>query len=137
MVAHARKTIINAAVTQIDANTADLTVSDVALDHTKVADGDYPIVRVERGTTNYNNFITVTQEGVLTIKVKVMAKAVTTDDQMDDFEQAIIDAINTDSTLGGTCISCFVLNSDPPDLDVANNYKYTIIRFAATYWKDA
>lgn len=137
MVAHARKTIINAAVTQIDTNTTGLTVSDVALDHTKVADGSYPIVRVGRGQTNYNNFITVTQEGILTITVKVMAKAVTTDDQMDDFEQAIIDAINTDSTLGATCISCFVMNSDPPDLDTANNYKYTIIRFAARYWKDA
>ena len=135
MVAHTRKAIINAMVTQID-TVAGLTVSDVTLDHTKAADGTFPIVRVERGSTDYNNYITVTQEAVLTIKVKLMAKAVTTDDQMDDYEQAIIAAINTDSTLGGTCISCFVMNSDPPDFNEANNYKYTILRFAATYWKD-
>lgn len=137
MVAHLRKTIINAVVTQIDANTTGLTVSDVPLDHTKVPDGAYPIVRVTRGRTTYNNFITATQEGFLTVDVRVMAKAVTTDDQMDDYEQDIIDAINTDSTLGETCLSCFVMGSDPPDLDESNNYKYTIIQFAARYWKDS
>lgn len=140
---HAWKTIQDAAValvqTLITAGTINVaSVDDTPFDRSKAADGTYPICRITRGLTTFPQlYITGTEEIHTDMLFTIVAKAVdTTDDQMFDICDKIVDTINGAITISGTAVAAYPMSISVPELVEDTNYKALRMVYSVQSWRD-
>lgn len=137
MTSMARKTIIDALVTQIDTEVdAFNLVADEATHREELSPENFPVAKIKEGPTTPGGFVTKTEQLFLQVAVKILCDVDSEDDDLRDMVEATIDAVNTDTTLNGTCIVCNFNSVDEPQFWPLSSYKTTDVFFDIHYWRD-
>ena len=115
MVAQQRKTIIDALVTQLETDVTDFgLVTDKVLHSATIPTDKYPACIIFEGGDRKRNNVTSSQDFILDVAIRILTKDEDQDDISRDLMEAVVDSINGDLTLGGTCIFADVMDGDPP-----------------------
>lgn len=112
MPSQVRKTILDALVSQIDTDVAALNF--VTREHrmsSDIADDEFPACVIWEGPTRLRHDIT--QETDIELDVACMIMVKDDPDSAQDIWEAIIDSLNGDPTIGGTCLFCLARTGDP------------------------
>ena len=99
------KTIMAALVTQINTEVAAFgLVVDATRTSTEYTSSHYPVCEVLEGPSTPSDLITTYQLINQMIGIRILYKAKDTNtDASRDLQEGVIDAINSDLTIGGTC----------------------------------
>ena len=139
MASQNRKDIIAALVSQIETEVTDLNLVTYDSDyyHSEgLSPGQYPACIILDGPAQSGTMICKTQELVMDLKARVIADIDTSDDEVRDFFEAIVDAVNTDISLGETCLSCLWKSDELVSIWPSGTRKFMDVAFAVTYWRD-
>ena len=139
MTSQARKTILAALVSQIETEATgfSLVSYDAQYHHSEgLSPSQFPacIIRDRRGRSD--NFVSKTQGMILGLDINIMADGDTTDDELRDLYEAVIDAVNSDITIDGTCVKADWRSSDPPVIWPKDTHKFFDLALDITYWRE-
>lgn len=133
-----RKDIIDGLVTIIDDNVDGFNAVTKEVKHygAEIAATDYPECEVSEGPKEAGGFVSATEQIFMMTRARVYCDSDSTDDDLRDFAEAIIDAVNTDTTLGDTCVVCNYAGESQPSYWPQNSFKTLDVFFRIQYWRD-
>lgn len=136
MVDQSKSEFFAALVKQIKDNVPDLkSVYDDVKHTSELAASDFPCCLVVEGGDVSRHNVTSTQDQAMNVFIRILADSDTSVDEFRDLDEAIIGAINSDSTVDGTCLHCHSENRDAPMLWEDTN-KYATRRYLVIYRRD-
>ena len=132
-----RKDIIAGLVTLLDAEVEGLGGVDAETRSVaELSESGYPHAIVIEGPTRAGGFVTKTEQLFMTLKVEIYCDSDSSDNDLRDLSEAVIDAVNSDLTLGGTCIICNFMSMGRPQFWPQDSFKYIDVFFEVQYWRD-
>jgi len=136
MVVQARKTILNEMVSQIDAAVAAFgSVLEGPLGTNDLSNSAFPVCIVWPVGGAARSNVTPTQEFDTFFNVQIVVDSSSTTDTLLDLDEAVVDAINADVTLNGSCIFCDVRDDDTMLWKRGSN-KYILREYFVQYRRD-
>ena len=131
------KDIRDALVTQIDNEVAAFNLVTDDERHTRAyGSSSYPLCIVRAGNRRHSAFVTSPESIDIDMLIRIIGSGKTTADELTDMYEATVDALNTDLTLGGTCIKSVYVNADPPMLWPQDQKIIMDAMITVTYWRD-
>jgi len=137
MASQSIKTIKAALVTQIDTEVDGFKlVTDVLRHSDHYGSGKYPICIIRLGGFAHNKKLARTESIDVQILISIIGKGTTTSDQLEDLYEATVDAINTDLTVGETCIHALTTEADMASVYPRDQKFILNAMILCTYWRD-
>lgn len=139
MTSQARKSILDALVIQIDTEVTDFNLVTDAPTFNMLGDipeTSLPACIIESGTREPSYEVTSTVDYKMLVAMFIVCSPSTTDDELYDLDEALLDAVHSDITLDGTCLWCKEVMSDPPRLWPRGDRKTIEQRIQITYRRD-
>lgn len=137
MVSQAIKTIKAGLITQIETEVTDF---NLVTDKLRMMDhypsGEYPVCVVRIGNFTHNRNLTRTEGIDAQIIIAILGLESTTSDEIEDLYEATVDAINTDLTLGGTCIKALTFQAEPAQVFPRDQRFALIGMIMVSYWRE-
>lgn len=134
-----KSTILAALVTQVTANAptfGSVTYKPDFNQPTDLATSQWPACVFTVGPGVYNHAITSTTENVFQVLCEILVSPDEDDDVLFNLIEELEGAINTDISLGATCISCLLATAQQPDVWTRQSYKDASVQLAIKYWRD-
>lgn len=137
MASQSIKTIKAALVTQINTEVSDFNlVTDVLRHSDHYGSGKYPICIIRLGGFTHNKNLTRTESIDVQILISIIGKQTTTSDEIEDLYEATVDAINTDLTIGETCIHAMTAEAEAAAIYPRDQKFILNAMILCTYWRD-
>ena len=133
------KTILAALVNQIDTQTTNIAYTNYKPKfdaHQNMAPGKLPACIIYLGRSTTGHSITSTNEYNLIALVQIIVEPGTDDDTLYDYQKEVRDAINTDISLGATCITCLSTDDWAPSTFTSEQSKNVVLSYTIRYWED-
>ncbi len=143
MASQTRDTIINALITQIDTQATALAFVGDAYYHTNDLNAlQYPACLITEGASTYPNVPTSLQFVNMELRLEILNKSdvslTTTDSQKvcRDLLESVVDAVNSDVTINGTCRYVDFIGSDQPFMWSEQPVFVNFLRLIVQYRRD-
>lgn len=115
MVNQSKSEFFAALVKQIRDSVVELKSVYDDIKHTsELAAGDFPCCMVGDGGDVSVHNITSTQDQLINVIIQILADSDTNFDQLRNLDEAVMDAINQEHTINGTCLICKPMNRNAP-----------------------
>lgn len=139
MTQQSRKEILKALQDLIETNVTTFNYVDYKTEFQMFADiphTDRPACIIESGTRQSRHNITSTHDNGLAIAIFIVGDPTMTDDDLYDLDEEVLDAINGNITLDGTCLYVLSTDADPPRLWPRGDMKMIEQRIRVEYRRD-
>lgn len=133
-----RKDIIDGLVTIIDTNASafESVTDEVRHSFTGIGATEFPVCEVSEGPTEPGGFVTKTEQLFMMTRARVYCDSSSSDDDLRDLSEAVVDAVNADTTLGGTCVVANFAGMTQPSYWPQDSFKTIDVFFRIHYWRD-
>lgn len=137
MTSQAIKTIKAGLITQIQTEVSGFNlVTDRLRMLSDYPSGQFPVCVVRIGGFAHNRNLTRTEGIDAQIIIAILGLESTTSDQMQDLYEATVDAINTDLTLGDTCIKALTSTAEQSQEWPTDQRFVLISMIIVSYWRE-
>ena len=137
MVSQAIKTIKAGLISQIQTEVTDFNlVTDRLRMLSDYPSGQFPVCVVRIGSFVHNRNLTRTEGIDAQIIIAILGLESTTSDELQDLYEATVDALNTDLTLGGTCIKALTNTAEQEQVWPTDQRFVLTSMIVVSYWRE-